>query len=114
MPAEEIRLTTAVARVLRQFLDTPSEPCYGFDLMRATGLASGTLYVILARLERAGWLTSEQEDIDPVAVKRPARRLYRLTPDGAQAARQELAVLSEQLRPPRHARARSVLQGGTS
>ena len=56
MPVEEIRLTTTVARVLREFLETPSEPCYGFDLMRATGLASGTLYVILARLERAGWL----------------------------------------------------------
>ena len=114
MPVEEIRLTTTVARVLRHFLETPSEPCYGFDLMRATGLASGTLYVILARLERAGWLTSEQEDINPVAVKRPARRLYRLTPDGAQVARQELAELSEQLRPPQHIRARPILQGGTS
>lgn len=114
MPAEEIRLTTTVARVLREFLEAPSEPCYGFDLMRATGLASGTLYVILARLERAGWLISEQEDVDPVAVKRPARRLYRLTPDGAQAARQELAELSAKLRPPRHARARPVLQGGSS
>jgi len=114
MPAEEIRLTTTVARVLREFLETPSEPCYGFDLMRATGLASGTLYVILARLERAGWLISEQEHIDPVAAKRPARRLYRLTPDGAQAARQELAELSEKLRPPLPVRTRLGLQGGTS
>jgi PadR family transcriptional regulator, regulatory protein PadR len=114
MPVEEIRLTTTVARVLREFLETPSEPCYGFDLMRATGLASGTLYVILARLERAGWLTSEQEDIDPVAVRRPARRLYRLTSDGAQAARQELAELSAKLRPPLHIRTRPGLQGGMS
>jgi PadR family transcriptional regulator PadR len=114
MPVEEIRLTTTVARVLREFLETPSEPCYGFDLMRATSLASGTLYVILARLERAGWLTSDKEDIDPVAVKRPARRLYRLTSDGAQAARQDLAELSAKLRPPLYIRARPGLQGGTS
>lgn len=114
MPVEEIRLTTTVARVLREFLETPSEPCYGFDLMRATGLASGTLYVILARLERAGWLTSDKEDIDPVAVKRPARRLYRLTSDGAQAARQDLAELSAKLRPPLYIRTRPGLQGGTS
>jgi DNA-binding PadR family transcriptional regulator len=112
MPVEEVRFTTTVARVLREFLETPSEPCYGFDLMRATGLASGTLYVILARLERAGWLISEQEDIDPVAAKRPARRLYRLTPDGAQAARQELAELSEKLRPPLPVRSRPGFQGG--
>ncbi len=114
MPVEEIRLTTTVARVLREFLETPSEPCYGFDLMRATGLASGTLYVILARLERAGWLTSDKEDINPVAVKRPARRFYRLTSDGAPAARQDLAELSTKLRPPLYIRTRPSLQGGTS
>lgn len=114
MPVQEIRLTTTVARVLRQFLEHPSKPCYGFDLMHATGLASGTLYVILARLERAGWLTSEQEDIDPAAYARPARRLYRLTSDGAQTARQELAALSEELRPPVHRRQFPRLQNGTS
>jgi PadR family transcriptional regulator PadR len=101
MPIEEVRITTTVARVLRRFLEDPAEPQYGFDLMRATGLASGTLYVILARLERAGWLSGEQEDVDPVATGRPARRFYRLTADGAQAAHLELAELSDQLRPPR-------------
>jgi DNA-binding PadR family transcriptional regulator len=100
MPIEDVRITTAVARVLRRFLEDPAEPQYGFDLMRATGLASGTLYVMLARLQRAGWLSSQQEDVDPVATGRPARRLYRLTPDGAQAAHEGLAALSEELRPP--------------
>jgi PadR family transcriptional regulator, regulatory protein PadR len=104
MPIDEVRITTTVARVLRRFLDDPIEPQYGFDLMRATGLASGTLYVILARLERAGWLSSEQEDIDPVVTGRPARRFYGLTPDGAQAAHLGLAELSEELRPPSRVR----------
>lgn len=112
MAATEVRITTTVARVLRQFLEDPAEPCYGFDLMRATGLASGTLYVILARLQRAGWLTSTQEDVDPSAVGRPARRLYRLTAEGAAAARVELAALSEQLRPPTRACLRPGLHGG--
>jgi len=114
MTVREVRLTTTVARVLRQFLENPSEPCYGFDLMRSTGLASGTMYVILARLERAGWLTSEQEDIEPVVYGRPARRLYRLTPDGAQTARLELAALSEELRPPPCLRQFPRLQNGRS
>ena len=100
MPIDEVRITTTVARVVRRFLDDPSEPQYGFDLMRATGLASGTLYVILARLERAGWLSSEQEDVDPVETGRPPRRLYNLTPDGAEAAHLGLAELSDELRPP--------------
>lgn len=82
--------------------------------MRATGLASGTLYVILARLDRAGWLSSEQEDIDPIATGRPARRLYRLTPDGAQAAHLGLAKLSEELRPPPRLRPLPGLQDGRS
>ena len=42
MPAADVRITTTVALILRQFLDDPGEPRYGFDLMRATGLASGT------------------------------------------------------------------------
>ena len=112
MATSGIRMTTAVARVLRQFLDEPSEPRYGFDLMRATGLASGTLYVILARLQQAGWLTSVQEEIDPAAAGRPPRRLYRLTADGVSSARIELAELSEQLRPPALAQLRPRLQGG--
>jgi PadR family transcriptional regulator, regulatory protein PadR len=114
MPVNEVRLTSTVARVLRQFLEQPTEPCYGFALMRATGLASGTLYVILARLERAGWLTSEQEDINPAESGRPARRLYRLTGDGARTARLELAALSAELRPPSRVRLFPGLQIGPS
>lgn len=98
--------------MLRQFLDDPAQPRYGFGLMRATGLASGTLYVILARLQQAGWLTSAQEDLDPAAAGRPARRLYRLTADGAQAASLELAALNDQIRPATPLRPRLGLQGG--
>lgn len=108
----DVRITTAVARVLRQFLDDPGAARYGFDLMRATGLKSGTLYVILARLQQAGWLTSEQEEVDPASAGRPARRLYRLTADGVVNARVELAALSEQLRPPVLADSLPRLQGG--
>jgi PadR family transcriptional regulator, regulatory protein PadR len=114
MAKGNVRITTAVARVLRQFLEDPGAPRYGFDLMRATGLASGTLYVILARLEQAGWLVGAQEEVDPASVGRPARRLYRLTADGVTSARVELAALSEQLRPPTLTDLRPRLQGAQS
>jgi PadR family transcriptional regulator PadR len=96
----EVRITANVARVLRMFLDDVREPRYGFELMRATRLPSGTLYPILARLEAAGWLVSQQEAIDPQVEGRRARRLYRLSEKAAENARSELAMLSEQLRPP--------------
>jgi len=86
-----------VARVLTAFLQDPTADRYGLDLIGVTGLPSGTLYPILARLQRAGWVDSAWEEIDPVAAGRPARRYYRLTTDGLVQARVELAVLHQQL-----------------
>jgi PadR family transcriptional regulator, regulatory protein PadR len=97
---EGVRVTTAVARVLRIFLDDPVAPRYGFELMQFTRFPSGTLYPILARLERAGWISGRLETIDAAAEGRPPRRLYLLTTEGAQAAGQELAELSASLLPP--------------
>ena len=89
-----------VAKVLRVFLDDPEAARYGLELMKATGLPSGSLYPVLGRLERAGWLRSRREQIDPAVEGRPPRRYYELTPDGLAEARTELAALAEQVRPP--------------
>jgi PadR family transcriptional regulator len=97
---QEVKLTLTVARILREFLTDPSRPRYGYDLMQATGYPSGKLYPPLAKLVRAGWLIRENEQIDPSAEGRPPRRMYHLTERGAESARQELAVLSQQLSPP--------------
>ena len=95
----QVRMTVAVAKVLSAFLADPTEDRYGLDLMRSTGHPSGTLYPILLRLQRAGWVDAHWEDVDPVAAGRPARRYYRLTPDGAVAARTAVAELYERLAP---------------
>ncbi|MEU8239072.1 PadR family transcriptional regulator [Actinoplanes missouriensis] len=92
-----VRVTTAVSKVLAALLEDPEAERYGLDLMRASGHPSGTLYPILLRLQRAGWVQAEWEDVDPVAAGRPARRYYKLTPDGVAAARTELAALRRQL-----------------
>lgn len=91
------RVTLAVATLLRIFLEDPAEPRYGYDLMRLTTYPSGKLYPILARLERAGWLHKEIEQIDPSAAGRPARRHYRLSAEGLTAARRALAAVNEQV-----------------
>lgn len=109
----EIRVTVPVARVLRVFLNDPAEPRYGFDLMETTGLASGTLYPILVRLERAGWIVGAKEDIDPVAEGRPARKNFTLTGVGQQSARERLTALAAEFVAPKgRATQRSRLQGG--
>lgn len=57
---------------------------YGFDIMEESGLSSGTIYPALDRLESLGYVTSEWEDARIAqAEKRPPRRYYRITHNGA-------------------------------
>jgi PadR family transcriptional regulator, regulatory protein PadR len=59
---------------------------FGFDIMAATGLTSGTVYPALDRLEQLGFLRSHWEDDNVAhAEGRPARRYFRLTAAGAKA-----------------------------
>jgi PadR family transcriptional regulator, regulatory protein PadR len=82
-----VRMSLQTLRTLEAFLESPSEEMSGSDVQKRSGLASGTLYPILLRLESAGWFVSRWEAVDPASVGRPRRRLYRLTPSGlAQAS----------------------------
>ena len=110
--SSEVRITVAVARVLREFLADPSRPRHGYDLMQATGYPSGKLYPILARLQHAGWLTRNVEAINPSEAGRPVRYLYQLSDEGAERARQELAVLHAELSVPPHRLLRPQGEGG--
>jgi PadR family transcriptional regulator PadR len=59
---------------------------FGFDLMDATGLTSGTVYPALDRLEDLGFVKSHWED-EAVAhgEGRPARRYFVITRRGGKA-----------------------------
>lgn len=94
-----MRVTVPVAKVVSALLADPAADRYGLDLMKATGLPSGTLYPVLQRLQQAGWIAAHWEQIDPVAQGRPARRYYRLTAQGIAAGRQALAELHAATRP---------------
>ena len=89
----EPRLSHQTLRVLTQFLERPSENLSGADICKQTGLLSGTLYPILLRLERVGWLASKWEVIDTREAGRPKKRLYRLTAAGRSKSQQALATL---------------------
>jgi PadR family transcriptional regulator PadR len=59
---------------------------YGFDVIALTGLASGTVYPALRRLEDAGYVESRWED-HRVAQRevRPVRKYYEVTESGEAA-----------------------------
>ena len=90
---ETIRMTYTTQAVLKALLASDKE-LSGSQIQEVSDswfLNSGTLYPILFRLERAGWLGSRWEEIDPKAEGRPRRRFYRLTEDGKKLAKEALA-----------------------
>ena len=87
MTVSSPRITGPILKVLAEFCRRPTRPVSGIEISRSTGLASGTLYPILFRLEKAGWVESEWEDAVPSIIKRPRRRLYRITGLGEENAR---------------------------
>jgi len=91
--SDDVRLSHQTLKALRFFMETPREGRSGAEISKAIKVGSGTLYPMLARLEAAGWLTSEWEVIDPSEAGRPRRRFYRLTAVGQNSARMALADL---------------------
>lgn len=53
---------------------------HGYDLMKETGLLSGTLYPLLMRMTDQGLVEAEWHE--PAQPGRPARHAYRLTAAG--------------------------------
>jgi PadR family transcriptional regulator PadR len=97
MPAYRMTLQTKL--VLEEFLTEPSRKRYCLEVCDPVGLPSGTVYLILARFEGAGWLDSALEDPAVAeAAGRRRRRYYWLTPNGVEKAR---AALDHAYRPRR-------------
>ena len=59
---------------------------HGYDLMKATGLKSGTLYPLLMRMTDQGLVNAEWRE--PTGPGRPPRHAYRLTAQGLSLARE--------------------------
>lgn len=79
-------LSQQTRTALAAFLTQPQEWRYGYDIMRETGLKSGTLYPLLMRLRDQGFLEAAWR---PSAKEgRPPRHAYRLTASGMALARE--------------------------
>lgn len=79
--------TTAVVNALA---DRAGEWSHGYDLCTALGLKAGTMYPILMRLADRGYVETMWETEPPRG--RPARHLYRLSPEGTAWATQVRTV----------------------
>jgi PadR family transcriptional regulator PadR len=80
---ENLRLSAQTLKVIGALVSHCSRELSGAEIAKQTQLASGTLYPILFRLEGMGWLESRWEVGDPVVLRRPRRRYYRITAEGA-------------------------------
>jgi DNA-binding PadR family transcriptional regulator len=59
---------------------------FGFDIMRGTGLPSGTVYPVLRRFQHQGLILGRWEkDATARDQGRPTRRYYELTARGVEA-----------------------------
>ena len=78
-------MTTPVRLVLDALAHAgPDNPAWGYQLCEQTTLGSGTVYPILERLERTGYVSAWEES--PRPQDRPPRRFYELTGTGRQLA----------------------------
>jgi DNA-binding PadR family transcriptional regulator len=80
-----LRRSPQTLLVLEAFLGASGSWQYGYDISRATGVKSGTLYPILMRLEENGLLSSRWEASE---AGRPPRHMYQLNAAGLRSARE--------------------------
>lgn len=84
--------------VLQVLADGGTDWRYGLEISSATGLKSGSLYPILARLDERG--LAESRWLEPEQPGRPPRHAYRLTGAGRAVLREATrAGASQTLKP---------------
>jgi len=66
----------------------PDNPAWGLLICEQTGFGSGTIYPLLDRLMKAGWITDRWET--PPPENRPRRRFYEVTSVGRAQYREAL------------------------
>lgn len=80
----ERRPSKQMLSLLATLMTEPSVWRHGYDLMKDTGLSSGTLYPLLMRMTGQGLVEAEWRE--PARLGRPARHVYRLTAPGVALA----------------------------
>ena len=85
MPDGSRRPSRQMVALLAELSAGPQQWRHGYELMKATGLLSGTLYPLLMRMTDQALV--EAKWLEPTQPGRPPRHAYRLTNAGAAFAR---------------------------
>jgi PadR family transcriptional regulator PadR len=105
------RMSPQTISILDEFVHRPTAWHYGYELSRATGLKSGTLYPILMRLAKFGLLETKWVVTENGV---PPRHTYRLTPKGVEFVRESPAMAAAvRKRQPKRAVARAPIPTGS-
>ena len=95
------RMTDQMLAVLSVLLASDCDKGqYGQAIAAATALRTGTVYPILVRFERAGWVLSQWENRDDPSEPRDSgapRKYYKLTSEGRERARAAVNARMEAL-----------------
>jgi PadR family transcriptional regulator PadR len=87
---EDIKMTRHVLRLLSVLVNNPKRDYYGLEFAETVGASYGNILPVLMRLEKAGWLETNWENIDPAEAGRPKRKYYRLSREGMAKAREQV------------------------
>jgi DNA-binding PadR family transcriptional regulator len=79
------RPSKQMLKLLNALSTQPQKWRHGYDIMKETGLFSGTLYPLLMRMTEQGLVEAEWRE--PTQPGPPARHAYRLTTQGLALAR---------------------------
>lgn len=90
-------LSNPARQVLSVLLQRRNEWFYGYPLSRSTGVKSGTLYPMLARLAEQGYLEEKWEP--STKSGRPPRHAYRLTQTGVRLAQENPLIATPSIKP---------------
>lgn len=79
-----MNITKTEALVLQQLIAAAGRELYGLEMVKNSGdaLKMGTVYVILDRLQRKGFVESHREELAPDSERVVPRRLYKITATG--------------------------------
>lgn len=78
-----MRTTHTLVQVAMALLDGSEARHWGYEMSKASGVRSGAIYPILARMIDQGWIVSGREDLAESSLHgRPPRRYFEVTKQG--------------------------------
>lgn len=77
-----MRTTQTLLKVAGELMRRPRDKHWGNDIRRRVALSEGTVYPVLNRFRKAGWIVDTEYELPDQLEGRPPRRYFTLTDTG--------------------------------